>query len=64
MNTLQKTISDKVCYTELVYDRIRKKLALNLSNDEIEVFIKDIIMNADKIERHDKNNMLHKKRQL
>lgn len=32
-----------------------KKLALNLSNDEIEVFIKDTNMNADKIERIGKN---------
>ncbi len=55
MDKLNKLISEEICYTELVYDRIRKKLILNLSNDEIEVFIKDSIVNADKIEHIGKN---------
>jgi len=55
MYKLKKRISEEICYTELVYDRIRKKLILNLSNDEIEVFIQNTVMNADKIERIGKN---------
>lgn len=56
MNNLQNLIITNICYTELVYDRIRKKLNLNLpNNDDIESFVKDIIVNSNKIEQVGKN---------
>lgn len=39
MNNLRKTILNKICYTDLVYDRINKKLQTTMSKDEIEKFI-------------------------
>ena len=36
-------ILDKICYTELVYERIRKKLSLDLSDKEIEDYIRKVI---------------------
>ncbi len=36
-----------LCYTELVYDRINKKLKTNLSKVEIEQFIYKIISETD-----------------
>ncbi len=44
-----KTIILKnICYTELVYGRINKKLGINLSKDEIEQMIFEIIQETDK----------------
>lgn len=43
MNNLKQTILDKVCYTELVYGRINKKLHIELSNDKIEELIFAVI---------------------
>jgi hypothetical protein len=49
-NNYKKVISEKKCYTELVYDRIRKKLNIKLSKDKIEELINTIINEADEIE--------------
>jgi hypothetical protein len=38
----------RLCYTELVYDRINKKLACQLSKSEIEEMLKNIIKEAPK----------------
>ena len=43
MSDLKQTILDKVCYTELVYGRINKKLNIELSNDKIEELIFAVI---------------------
>lgn len=43
MSNYKKEISDKICYTDLVYGRINKKLNINLSNDNIEEMILTIL---------------------
>lgn len=47
MPNYKKTILDKLCYTELVYGRINKKLKMELSKDEIEELITMIILETD-----------------
>ena len=39
MSNYKNEILDKICYTELVYGRINKKLKLYLSKDKIEEMI-------------------------
>ena len=46
-NNYKKEILEKVCYTELVYGRIRKKLSIELSNEKIEELILTIINKTD-----------------
>lgn len=42
--TINKTlILERICYTDLVYDRINKKLNCRLSRNEIEKLLADII---------------------
>ncbi|HQB64350.1 MAG TPA: DUF3781 domain-containing protein [Fibrobacteraceae bacterium] len=41
------TILERICYTELVYGRINKKLNLNLSKAEIEKMIFEMIQKTD-----------------
>ncbi|MFT8726933.1 MAG: DUF3781 domain-containing protein [Liquorilactobacillus ghanensis] len=55
MNLLKTTIINQICYTVLVYKRINKKLNINLSNNEIEVLVKETISNAINIEHIRKN---------
>ncbi|WP_196887457.1 DUF3781 domain-containing protein [Aureivirga sp. CE67] len=43
MSTYKNLILKNICYTELVYGRINKKLNLNLSKNEIEKMILDIL---------------------
>ncbi len=43
----KKIILEKICYTELVYERINKKLHVNLSKSEIEKMIFKIIKETD-----------------
>jgi len=47
MPNYKKEILDKLCYTELVYGRINKKLKIDLSNDKIEEFISAILTETD-----------------
>ena len=42
-------ILDNICYTELVYGRINKKLNSKYSKDEIEKMLFDIIRKTDEI---------------
>mgnify|MGYP006178598351 CR=1 FL=1 len=46
-NNYKKDILDKLCYTELVYSRINKKLNIVLSKDKIEELILNIINETD-----------------
>lgn len=39
MVSIKKEILDKICYTELVYGRINKKLGLQMSKKQIEEFV-------------------------
>ena len=50
MKVNKNNILRNICYTDLVYGRINKKLGINLTNDEIEEFIFKIINNAQKDE--------------
>lgn len=43
MSTYKKEVLSKICYTELVYGRINKKLGIELAKDEIEKLVALII---------------------
>ena len=47
MNIDKILILNNICYTELVYKRINKKLKTNLSKKEIELFIFKVIKNTE-----------------
>ena len=49
MNNYKKDILDRICYTELVYGRINKKLKTELSKDKIEEMIFSIILETDEV---------------
>lgn len=48
MEDYKTEILDKICYTDLVYGRINKKLKIQLPKDEIEKMIYEIIEETDK----------------
>lgn len=50
MSNYKIDILENICYTELVYDRINKKLNKELSNDKIEEMIFAIISETDETE--------------
>ena len=43
----KQEIIQNLCYTDLVYGRINKKLSIDLSNSEIESFIDKILKKTD-----------------
>ncbi len=43
----KQMIIKNLCYTELVYSRVNKKLRTNLQNEEIELFIDKILKMSD-----------------
>ena len=47
MNHYKKEILNKICYTELVYGRINKKLSIELSKNKIEEMISKVISETD-----------------
>jgi FKBP-type peptidyl-prolyl cis-trans isomerase (trigger factor) len=47
MEDYKSVILNKICYTELVYERINKKLNIQLSKDEIEKMIYEIVSETD-----------------
>lgn len=47
MNKNKNVILDNICYTELVYDRINKKLNTKFSKKEIEKFLFKILNETD-----------------
>ena len=47
MEDYKSEILDKICYTDLVYERINKKLKIQLQKDEIERMIHEIIEETD-----------------
>jgi hypothetical protein len=50
MNNFKEEILCKICYTNLVYERINKKLNIELSKDKIEEMIFAIIKETDETE--------------
>lgn len=51
----QKVILKHICYTPLVYERINKKLAVRLTQQQIEALLIKTIETASRIERRGKN---------
>jgi len=49
MNINKSEILNRICYTELVYDRINKKLNSKFSNSEIEKMLSDIIQETHEL---------------
>jgi hypothetical protein len=47
MKNYKKELLEKICYTDLVYERINKKLNLNLSKEKIEEMIFLIIQETN-----------------
>ena len=43
MEDYKSEIADKICYTDLVYERINKKLNIQFTKSEIEKMISEII---------------------
>lgn len=50
MNSHKTEIINKICYTELVYERINKKLNTRFSKDEIEKMIFDILKETNELQ--------------
>lgn len=59
MNNYKKEILNKICYTELVYSRINKKLNLELSKDRIEKLISEILAETDESEFQKKGKNIY-----
>jgi len=57
---LKVLIIEKLCYTELVCDRINRKLGLHLLPNEIESFVSGIIESTDDahFQKKGKNNYI------
>jgi hypothetical protein len=49
MTGSKQRIIENICYTELAYERINKKLTVNYSKEQIEIFITKLLK-----ETHDK----------
>lgn len=47
MTINKQKIIEKICYTELVYERVNKKLKLNLSKEQIKTLIRDTLIKTD-----------------
>jgi hypothetical protein len=47
MNIIKKEILEKISYTELVYERINRKLNINFSKNQIEEFVLKILKETD-----------------
>lgn len=47
MIKVKEEILENHCYTELVYQRINKKLGTNLSNKEIEILMQKVLDETD-----------------
>lgn len=47
MTDIKQQVIGNVCYTDLVYKRINKKLSTDLSNRQIELYIEGILINTD-----------------
>ncbi|MDO6760528.1 DUF3781 domain-containing protein [Tamlana sp. 2_MG-2023] len=59
MNNYKTDILNKICYTELVYGRINKKLNLELSKLKIEMLISTILLETEASEFHKKGKNIY-----
>ena len=47
MTEKKREIIENLCYTDLVYGRINKKLSTDFSNDQIELFLNKVLEDTD-----------------
>ena len=47
MHSNKKKIIENICYTELVYERINKKLNIQFSKKQIEIFVYEILTKTE-----------------
>lgn len=47
MNVNKQELLESICYTELVYERINKKLNIKFSNKQIEDYLLEILKETD-----------------
>nr|WP_320000748.1 DUF3781 domain-containing protein [uncultured Draconibacterium sp.] len=59
MKNVKNVIAEKICYTELVYGRINKKLNIELSNDKIEEMVRSIINETEESGFHQKGKNIY-----
>ena len=59
MKSYKNTILENICYTELVYGRINKKLNLALSNDKIEEMILSILNETEEVDFQKKGKNIY-----
>ena len=59
MNNYKKEILSKICYTELVYGRINRKLNLELSKQKIETLISAIVSETNESEFQKKGKNIY-----
>jgi len=59
MSHYKSEILKHICYTNLVYNRINKKLNINLSKDKIEIMIHNIIRETEASEFHKKGKNIY-----
>lgn len=59
MKNYKKEIIDKLCYTELVYGRIAKKLNTEFSKEKIEKLISSTIFETDPANYHKKGKNIY-----
>jgi len=56
MDDLLQQLSEQVCYTELVFQRVNKKLKIEMSEAEVKVLVQEILADATtSVERRGKN---------
>lgn len=59
MKNYKKEIIDKLCYTELVYGRIAKKLNIELDKNKIEELISTVIIETNESNFHKKGKNIY-----
>jgi 3-polyprenyl-4-hydroxybenzoate decarboxylase len=66
MSTKKPEILNKICYTELVYQRINKKLNIELSKSEIEKMVYTILNDTPEkyFEKIGKNIYVHSEKNI
>lgn len=57
-----KTISAKICYTPLVFERVNKKLGLNQDETATKLMVANVLANPDDVSRRGKNYYVRSRR--
>lgn len=59
MNSHKTEVLNKICYTELVYERINKKLSINFSKEDIEKLIFEILKETNELQFQKKGKNIY-----